>query len=243
VGTVRKRKVEMKKLCLAIAIVGMMVTRSLFASMEVTLYQDTGSYSYGNGGEFRAVGNADLNNVVNWAAYRASTASQGAYFQTFCIEDSEYFYPGTTYAASTGNNALYGAVGSSPGTPVTMGTAWLYSQFAAGTLGAYHYAYGGTRTPDAGAVQQAIWYFQGETVGAHNAWAVLAEANVANAFAAANGAFGVQALTLGAPGQVQDQLVIVVPEPTTVIAGAGALALALLGIGGARRSRVVHLGN
>jgi hypothetical protein len=42
----------------------------------------------------------------------------------------------------------------------------------------------------------------------------------ANWTAAANGAYGVQDMVLAQPGQVQDQLVIVVPEPTTMIAAA-----------------------
>jgi len=37
---------------------------------------------------------------------------------------------------------------------------------------------------------------------------------------AANGAYGVEDMTLDNPGQAQDQLVIVVPEAPTVIAGA-----------------------
>jgi len=37
---------------------------------------------------------------------------------------------------------------------------------------------------------------------------------------AANGAYGVADMTLDNPGQAQDQLVIVVPETSTVIAGA-----------------------
>jgi hypothetical protein len=208
---------------------GVMAAPNLFASMSVTLYQGTGNYSFGNGGEFRAVGDAGLNAVVNWSAYSQgalnNTALSGQYFQTFCIEDTEYFSPGTKYDAGISDNALYGMVGKYPGTPVTLGTAWLYSQFAAGTLSGYNYTYGTGRTPDAGTLQQAIWCFQGEAVGVNNGWVTTAETALASAgftdaFAAAKGAFGVEALNLGAPGQVQDQLVIVVPEPTTVLAGA-----------------------
>jgi hypothetical protein len=229
---------------------GMLMTATtLFAGMSVTLYQDTANYSYGNGGEFRAVGNADLNNAVNWAAYSANTAVQGQYFQTFCIEDTEYFSPGVTYSASLNNNALYGVVGHSPGTPVTLGTAWLYSQFAAGALSTYgyNYVYGSGRADanNAGALQQALWYFQGEAVGVDNPWAELAKAALSgmglSAWDAANGKWGVEALVLGDPGQVQDQLVIV-PEPTTVIAGMGALGLLLFGAGVHNKRSVLRIG-
>ncbi len=228
-----------------VAAAALLVSPSVFAAMNVTLLQDTANYSYGNGGEFRAVGDAGLNSVVNWSAYTASTASQGnGYFQTFCIEDTEYFTPGVTYSASLNNNAMYGHVGGAPGTPVTMGTAWLYSQFASGALGAYDYTYGSGRTLTAGSLQQAIWYFQGEAAGAVNSWTALAESALggqAAAFAAANGAFGVKALVLGEPGMVQDQLVIV-PEPTTIVAGIGTLALLLLGAGVHTKRAVLRIG-
>jgi len=221
---------------------GVLTAPSMFASMNVILVDDQSQYSYGNGGEFRAVGDAGLDSIVTWSAYApvtqgtvssADLSSWGGgslassigqrYFQTFCIEYSEEFSPGTSYPVDTGYNALYGHVGAAPGTPVTIGTAWLYSQFAAGTLSGYNYTYGSGRTTSANQLQQAIWYLQGEG-GSFNGYVTLAEANVANAWAAANGAFGVYALNLGDPGRAQAQLVIddpaPVPEPTTMLAGA-----------------------
>jgi hypothetical protein len=259
----------MRKLALAIALAGVVATPSLFAVMSVTLVDSSGNnagltYSYANGGEFRAVGNADLNAAVNWSAYSTTTSGTTSdaidggswgygsglavagqkYFQTFCIEYTEEFTPGGTYAVSVSGSALYGHALGPPGVPVTMGTAWLYSQFAAGTLSGYNYAYGSVRSGTAGSLQQAIWYLQGENGGVDNSLVTLASTAVggeANLFHAANGAFGVEALNLGDPGAAQDQLVIV-PEPTTMVAGAGALGLALLGIGRARRSSEVRIG-
>ena len=216
----------MKKLCMVLSLAGVMAAPNLFASMSVTLYQDTGNYSYGNGGEFQAVGDAGLNSVVNWSAYASSTAVKDSYFQTFCTEQLEYFSPGSSYSVSSiGNNALYNA-GGPPGVPITLGVAYLYSQFAAGTLGGYDYAYGVGRVASAGNLQQAIWYLLGESGdGAQLTGAALLDLQnsgiaEANWTAAANGAYGVQDMVLAQPGQVQDQLVIVVPEPTTMIAGA-----------------------
>jgi hypothetical protein len=200
------------------------------------------TYSYGNGGEFRAVGDAGLNAAVNWSAYSSATKgttsdavdggswgynSQLAvagktYFQTFCIEFTEEFTPGAKYSVSTSDRALYGGHPTG-GVPVTLGTAWLYSQFASGGLSAYgyNYAYGSGRTGSANLLQQAIWALQGQGGVDTFGWIAIAAAHVTggDAYAAANGAYDVKALNLGDPGQVQDQLVIV-PETTTLVAGA-----------------------
>ena len=137
-------------------------------------------------------------------------------------------------------------IGSQPlgGDPISIGTAWLYSQFAAGTLSGYNYAYGAGRqsSTSAGALQQAIWWLEGETGGVQNGFVTTAETalslNDTTIKNNANGAYGVEVLNLGAAGTVQDQLVIV-PEPTTVLAG----ALLLLPLGAStlrilRRNRI-----
>jgi len=232
----------------AVGIITLAATSGGFAAMSVTLLDNTAQYSFGVGGEFRAVGNAGLNSAVNWSAYSAQTSgtigvgdhgswgwpSAGVhdldrYFQTFCIEYNEEFNPGTTYNVGISPNARYG---SNPpnGDPVSIGTAWLYSQFAGGSLSGYNYAYGGTRTPSAGGLQVAIWWLEGEATGTRNSFIDTAEVALYGAGHTggiydtmikgdANGAYGVRALNLGEPGLVQDQLVIV-PEPTTMVAGA-----------------------
>ncbi len=228
---------DMKKRWLVLGLAGVMVAPQVFGSMSVTLYQDTSNYSYGNGGEFRAVGNAGLNAVVDWAAYNSSTANNtagqnDAYFQTFCTEQLEYFSPGSSYSISSiGNNAMYNQNAGPNGIPITLGVAYLYSQFAKGTLGGYDYNYGGGRVTSAGNLQQAIWYLMGEYGDtAQLTGAALADLNAvtgsgqlfassADWYKPANGAFGVKDLVLLEPGQAQDQLVVVVPEPSTMIAG------------------------
>jgi hypothetical protein len=229
---------------MVLSLAGVMAVPNLFASMSVTLIDDTSQYSYANGGEFRAVGNPGLDGIVKWSAY--STATKGtisaadasswgggsvsvgqAYFQTFCIEYNEEFSPGASYSVGVSQNAMYGSQPPN-GDPISIGTAWLYSQFAAGTLSGYNYTYGGSRTSTAGALQQAIWWLEAESNGVRDSFINTAEDALYGAHGAAqdllivgnsNGKYGVDALNLGAPGQVQDQLVIV-PEPTTMIAGA-----------------------
>jgi hypothetical protein len=245
----------MKNICMALGVAGVMAAPNLFAAMSVTLLDNgyfgytANGYSIGNGGEFRAVGNAALDSEVNWGAY--STATKGAittadesawggssignspnsqvqigqeYFQTFCVEYNEEFSPGGLYTVSSiGDAALYN--GHAPtSVPITLGVAYLYSQFALGKLGGYDYYYGSGRQDSAGVLQQAIWNLLGEG----GALTGFAYNDLTNYFGTdssawnkvANGAFGVQVMVLGAPGAAQDQLVIAVPEPTTVIAGA-----------------------
>jgi len=222
----------MRKLFLTIALAGVLAVPSLQAGMQVSLLQNTSQYSSGSGGEFRAVdvGNPSLLSAINPNAYSGQTSGTDSlgrfYFQTFCIEYNEHFNPGGTYDASISPNAMYGNQPTG-GDPVSIGTAWLYSQFARGTLAGYNYTYGTGRSATAGALQNVIWWLENEPVGVVDPGignvfrnAVLAQfGSYAAAIADANGAWGVRALNLGQPGYVQDQLVIV-PEPTTVIAGA-----------------------
>jgi hypothetical protein len=218
---------------MVLSLAGAMAASNLFAAMQVKLYNDTSSYSDGQGGEFQAVGNSDLNSVVNWSAYNTgstyNTAGAGnSYFQTFCTETAEEFSPGSTYpVTSIGNNALYAGTGHA--VPITLGVAYLYSQFAAGKLAGYDYTYGSGRTASAAVVQAAIWSLLGESFGgqptpqlAGFAYADLVSSGIAQAdwTKASNGAYGVADMTLDNPGQAQDQLVMAVPETTTIIAGA-----------------------
>jgi hypothetical protein len=232
----------MKRLYAIIGMAGALCTPALQASMNITLLDDTSQYSYGVGGEFRAVGDSGLNSAVNWAAYSAQTQgtignsdtgswgySSGLYgqkyFQTFCTETSEEFSPGSQYAISSiGNNALYNSSPTQTPVPITMGVAYLYSQFAAGTLTGYDYTYGSGRAVSAGILQQAIWYLLGENQDnaqlAGFALTDLQNSNIQNWTAPANGAYGVGDMVLSEPGQAQDQLVMTaVPEPTTIISG------------------------
>jgi hypothetical protein len=163
----------------------------------------------------------------------------GGGFQTFCVEYNEHFYPGTTYWASISDRATYGSQYPT-GDPISIGTAWLYSQFAAGTLGQstpspsdnYNYTSGSGRVASAGLLQQAIWFLEGETGGVDNLYVALARATLHLGNAGLQGdqggayEYGVRALNMWSSATthnqstaIQDQLVVV-PEPTTIIAGA-----------------------
>jgi hypothetical protein len=230
------RKEIMKKLCLLAGLAGVLAVPAVQAQMQITLYQDLSNYSYSDGGEFNAVPDAALLSVnpalAGYAPATADLTTGNPNFQTFCIETGEYFYPGTTYNVTISDEIMYDGGLFPSGSPITMGTAWLYSQFAAGTLSGYDYTEGSGRTATAGDLQQAIWYLQGEETslvnggsGAdgtafYNAAETVLGGTINNA---ANGAYGVVALNLWVPNPdgsngagAQDQL-MVVPDPSAVV--------------------------
>jgi hypothetical protein len=215
----------------------MMMAPSLFAynGLDGTITFGASTYQYGDGGEFNAV-----------------TTGLGS-FATFCLETSEYIgQPPSgpyTYTINTGavpGDAGAGATDPNTGLPmdnISIGTAWLYSQFRAGTLtldtgtGSYFDA---NRLANAGELQNAIWYLEDEG-GQNNGYVALAEEaldlTAIQVKADSNGAYGVVALDLfnlaGSPAQDQLAMVpsyTVVPEPSTVALialGVGALGLVL----------------
>ena len=212
-----------KVLTAFVALAAFFAFAQMAAAYTVTIYQQPG-YSSGSGGEFTLATHTGegpyLDSVL--AFYADSTKNVGNHdpsFQTFCLETSEYFNPGTVYHATLSDRAIWGGVGPE-GDPISMGTAYLYYKFATGTLANYDYDPAGGRST-AGALQNAIWMLEGEI-----AW------NPSNMFISylsttlgwtedymksdANGAYGVMALNLwGSPERHQDQLVLV-PIPAAV---------------------------
>ena len=204
-----------KKIAILVGLLTVMAM-SVYASFDgtITLANDTSQYAYGNGGEFKAV-----------------TSGLGT-FQTFCMEHNEEFYPGVTYNYRINTGTVSGGVGSHEVDPFTgksmdnisIGTAWLYSQFRAETLTGYNYTYGSDRTLSANALQQAIWWLEDEG-GTKNSYVTIAESilhlNDTTIKGDSEGAFGVVALNLydrNSGVNAQDQLAIV-PEPTAMMAG------------------------
>ena len=224
---------KIRKLQLAImaaVLAGAMAAPNLFAAyvgLDGTLNFSASTHQNGSGGEFNAV-----------------TTGLGS-FAVFCIEEGENIGqpPSGPYTYTINTGAVKGGAGANAIDPntglamdnISIGTAWLYSQFRAGTLtldtgsGSYFDA---NRLANAGKVQNAIWFLEGEG-GQNNGYVALAETalgtNLAGIEADANGAYGVVALNLFSNGGLaQDQLAVVpVPEPTTAgcfLLGLGALA-------------------
>jgi hypothetical protein len=236
------KKHKLHRASLSAGLAGMMMAPSLFAysGLDGTLNFSALTYQNGVGGEFNAV-----------------TIGLGS-FATFCIEAHEYIGqpPGGPYTYTINTGTVSGGLGIDAIDPhtglsmdnISLGTAWLYSQFRAGALtldagtGSYFDA---NRLANAGELQNAIWFLEDEG-GQNNGYVVLAETVLgkteAQIKADSGGAYGVVALNLfDANGNLaQDQLAIapgsnpVIPEPSTM----ALMALGMGALGLARRRRL-----
>jgi len=135
-------------------------------TLNVTLSSNTSFYSYGTGGEFKVTVNP-WSSPLPIPAMGAGVQVGGSGFQTFCLERSEFFDPGTAYYASIEPWAILGGLSgqdvSATQDSVDPMTAYLYTKFWDGTLAGsgYDYTVAG-RSASAGALQEAIWWIEGE---------------------------------------------------------------------------------
>ena len=156
--------------------------------------------------------------------------------QTFCIEVDETVYPDDRPWVTIGMAAYGGGIGGGSPDPISRGTAYLYSQFAMGTL-SYNYA-GSGRTTSAELLQQAFWMLENEESYSNtNLYIQLVEANVTNPMLdAAWGENGVFVMNLWAysdnTGAEQSLLYHSVPDGGTTLMLLGG---ALMGLGALRR--------
>jgi hypothetical protein len=204
---------------------------SASASMTVTLTQNTHAYSGANGGgEFKAV-----------------TSDNGT-FQTFCIDVNHSFTSGKTYNYKISQQIYTGSANN-----ISIGTAWLYSQFLDGTLNGYTYKDGSGNISSATLLQNTFWALEGEITNSKLLKSIFSTANIfycdliaqfgkisnAEKDAGADNCYGVAVMNLYSPKDgklAQSQLVRVstcpppvsVPEPSTIVAGA--LLLLPLGV-------------
>jgi len=206
---------------------------------QITTAPGFGPWLIGSGGEFTVTPDAGVAAMLG--GYSPYTMNQGGYrgsFQTFCVERNESISASTTYDVTFNNVTVFS------GKPLTIGAAYLYQEFATGTLPYYNYAdspagsrTGSNNTPHGTAfeLQRAISYFMGEyPYDPYNfymgAFGVVPLPG--NPFGLYTGT-QVQILNLWAPGQphdpahaYQDVLILTVPEPATfALAGLGAVAL------------------
>jgi hypothetical protein len=127
----------------------------------------------GVGGEFTI--RSDVNGgglLLSNAAYDGKTRGLvgSESFQTFCIEHNEYVgqpmkiwvSTETVNGDSPGSHSWFGGNNSNTGDDLGAQTAYLYTRFATGSLSNYNYTAGAGRVASAGAMQNAVWYLEGE---------------------------------------------------------------------------------
>ena len=143
----------MKRLMVTLVVTGAVAVPALQAAFTGTLKLASGPYQVNPGGEFTVT----------------ETGPLASPFQTFCTERSEYLAFGQQYdyrinsGAVQGSGLAGGADTFDPNTllrmdTISIGTAYLYSQFRLGTLAGYNV----DRAASAAALQNAIWKLEGE---------------------------------------------------------------------------------
>jgi hypothetical protein len=205
-------------------------------------YNRIGGYYSGNGGEFTLSTDGGTGLLLDLSAYATTTKNQPGStatpsFQSFCVEGTEYvaspmqiMVSTTTAEGTSDSHAVLG--GKLNGDDLDPRTAYLYTEFATGTLTGYNYTLAG-RAASAGDLQAAIWWIEGETSGVDNAYVTMAN----NAVAAGGEWYGmgignVRILNTWTPGHIgdlnfklQDQLYLV-PVPAAVLLGMLGLGVA-----------------
>lgn len=151
-----------KKITRTLVVTALLVAsaQAAYAGLTVTTAKDFGPYNYGSGGEFTLIQGGGLNVAGNYSNKTGNTTF--GTFQSFCLEKNEYLDASTKYNVVLNNAADKG--GNGGGTPdrISQGTAWLYLNFAKGTLQNYDYTDVTKRQISAGLLQETIWYLENE---------------------------------------------------------------------------------
>lgn len=171
----------------------------------------------------------------------------GNSFLTFCVEVTEHVSVPANYAFNVNTASISGGASPLNPQPLVSQTAFLYSNFRAGTLAALVGSFNASANADINALQDSIWYFQNQ-LGAEDvednasvytrlsakARALVDAANSALVTNEWVGIGNVRILNLGVNGVNQDQLALV-PTPVPLPTGVGLAAAGMLGLGARRR--------
>lgn len=215
-------------LVVGVAALAVFLPNASALTMQATM--NLGSRQSGNGGEFNA---SSPDFVPATMGYAAATTYNGG-FETFCVEGNEYFSPGSTYYYAISQGAVNGGISGGNPDPISKGTAWLYLNFAQGTLAGYNYTPGAGGNASAAALQATIWWLEGEGANPNNTFSTLVM-GLTGYLDDNNGYYGVGVLNLWADRAhtqfAQDQLILIPDVPdggtTAMLLGLGLLGLFL----------------
>jgi hypothetical protein len=244
----------MNKITLLTSIAGLACAMSAQASFGTVNIQSTAFGGADGGGAFlvKASGFAFTGNDPRNVGYSADQ------FLTFCLELSENITIPGTYRSQTSLNAVKGGGGPNPD-PISLATAWLYKEFAAGTLDDNVATFSYAGNTGANNLQKALWFLEQEllpnlgldpVVAPGAAYKYLVDAAMsavgiglgdydAARTTLSSGQWGVRALNLYTTKMVNgvetidkynQTLLAIVPEPSTYIAGGLALLPLLFGL-------------
>jgi len=172
------------------------------------------SHGYGttNGGEFNF-------NVISGGPVGINPT--GSTFYTFCVETTELISYGGRYDVQISTSALYNNGGSGNSNPLDARTAYLFTEYVSGGLGARSNAL-------ADDFQKAIWYIENQSAGYGVNNYLVAQADTAVGVTGewyGKGLGDVRVLNLWAQGhegeyayRAQDQLVMI-PAPGAILLG------------------------
>jgi len=231
----------MKKLALVLLLVAGLAAPAFAGPIQVGYAGSSyGPYQTGAGGEFTLNPLGAWLDLADYADVAKNVGVLGT-FQSFCIEGAEKLGGfDATYDADINQNAIGGGVADPLGDPLSIGTGYLYSQFASGMLADYNYL--GTtaqRKASANQLQQAFWWLEevDTPYDANNPFMKTVADKWQNPMMDGGWVYGVYALNLWVPGtqaRAQDTLYYnySVPDGGTALLLLGG---AFIGLGALRR--------